>query len=302
MNRYIKSAVLASLALGGSLVGAAAHAQDVSIASPTTGNSQLVFFVSEDDTNNTYALVLNYNVTGTGGLFTYQTGTGSTTAVTTYSGDSNFSVNIGADSALVSFINANGGTSAPGTTLQWGVLGGERASTVTAATPGGSIVETTSLGDSSVVGIARSSISGAGGMLGANGGLTGDIQTLATEPAETSFNATYPNGVIGTSTSASGNNVTLYGTDTAVGNNALSSSLGFYALTVASSTVAGSASDEAPFKLGTFSITGTGANMELVFTAAGTSVPLPAAVWLLGSGLLGLLGVGRRRAASLTPA
>jgi hypothetical protein len=31
--------------------------------------------------------------------------------------------------------------------------------------------------------------------------------------------------------------------------------------------------------------------------SSGTPVPLPAAIWLLGSGLLGLAGVGRRKAA-----
>jgi hypothetical protein len=53
------------------------------------------------------------------------------------------------------------------------------------------------------------------------------------------------------------------------------------------------------FSLGTavFSLT----NDTLTFTGNGgtTPVPLPAAVWLLGSGLLGLAGVGRRRAAKV---
>jgi hypothetical protein len=34
-------------------------------------------------------------------------------------------------------------------------------------------------------------------------------------------------------------------------------------------------------------------------SVGGTAVPLPAAVWLFGSGLLGLIGVGRRRAAAV---
>ena len=33
----------------------------------------------------------------------------------------------------------------------------------------------------------------------------------------------------------------------------------------------------------------------LVYTPATGTVPLPAAVWLLGSGLLGLAGVARRK-------
>jgi hypothetical protein len=43
----------------------------------------------------------------------------------------------------------------------------------------------------------------------------------------------------------------------------------------------------------TWTLSATG---DLVYQVPGTSpVPLPAAVWLLGSGLLGLLGVGRRK-------
>jgi hypothetical protein len=37
---------------------------------------------------------------------------------------------------------------------------------------------------------------------------------------------------------------------------------------------------------------------HLVLAAAGNAVPLPAAVWLFGSGLLGLFGIGRRRVAA----
>jgi len=43
----------------------------------------------------------------------------------------------------------------------------------------------------------------------------------------------------------------------------------------------------------TWSLSATG---DLVYTVPGTSaVPLPAAIWLLGSGLLGLAGIGRRK-------
>jgi hypothetical protein len=34
----------------------------------------------------------------------------------------------------------------------------------------------------------------------------------------------------------------------------------------------------------------------LTLTGSGSAVPLPAAVWLFGSGLLGLAGVARRKA------
>lgn len=48
------------------------------------------------------------------------------------------------------------------------------------------------------------------------------------------------------------------------------------------------------FDLGTVTLA---ANGTLTFAAAAPSVPLPAALWLFGSGLLGLAGVARRRAA-----
>jgi hypothetical protein len=52
--------------------------------------------------------------------------------------------------------------------------------------------------------------------------------------------------------------------------------------------------------LGTATLTANG----VTFAAAGTGtpVPLPAAIWLLGSGLLGLAGVGRRKTAVSTAA
>jgi hypothetical protein len=43
--------------------------------------------------------------------------------------------------------------------------------------------------------------------------------------------------------------------------------------------------------LGTVTLTAAG----LVFSTAAAPVPLPAAIWLLGSGLLGLFGIGRRK-------
>jgi hypothetical protein len=47
---------------------------------------------------------------------------------------------------------------------------------------------------------------------------------------------------------------------------------------------------------GSISMNGTSGNLSFT-QAAISAVPVPAALWLLGSGLLGLAGVGRRRAA-----
>jgi hypothetical protein len=58
----------------------------------------------------------------------------------------------------------------------------------------------------------------------------------------------------------------------------------------------GNANGLASFKLAS--------NGDLVYDVAGgpSAVPLPAAAWLLGSGLLGLIGVGRRKAAAAAAA
>jgi len=50
--------------------------------------------------------------------------------------------------------------------------------------------------------------------------------------------------------------------------------------------------------LGTATLSANG--VTFAETTSGTPVPLPAAIWLLGSGLLGLAGVGRRKAVAPT--
>jgi hypothetical protein len=45
---------------------------------------------------------------------------------------------------------------------------------------------------------------------------------------------------------------------------------------------------------GTLTLSATG----LTYAAGTSAVPLPAAIWLLGGGLLGLFGIGRRKAAT----
>jgi hypothetical protein len=99
-------------------------------------------------------------------------------------------------------------------------------------------------------------------------------------------------GVFGTSISGGGTTLNLYNGGLDMSGVAPGSAVTLYGVTGNGS---GSGTTTA-FSLGSavFSL----ANDTLTFTGNGgnTPVPLPAAVWLLGSGLLGLAGVGRRRA------
>lgn len=70
----------------------------------------------------------------------------------------------------------------------------------------------------------------------------------------------------------------------------LGSTLSYFTATVNGSS-AGDASTFAQIA-GFWSLSNSG---QLTWNAASAAVPVPAAIWLLGSGLLGLVGVGRRR-------
>ncbi len=78
-------------------------------------------------------------------------------------------------------------------------------------------------------------------------------------------------------------------TDVAVG-----SANDFYNFTQTKTATSTTTTASTATLLGTFMLSGS----TLTYAAAGsTAVPLPAAVWLLGGGLFGLVGIGRRRAA-----
>lgn len=279
MQISVKNAVLAALAVAGAVAGVSAHAQNVTITSPTTGTgSQLVFWITDTANNTTFADVLTQTV---GSMFT-PPGTGAAGVVNTYNGDANFNLAIGTDSNLVSFLNQAGGT------FTWGITAGSSVGTG----PGSNIMIVTGSGataGSATTSILKTSLPGAIG----GAGWAGDVLNLQTSPLDGSgFNATLQ-GVIGTPTSKSLTSIDYYGAYANQAGLLLSQSSSLYAITQQSGQTNGTS-----FNLGTAMLTGSGATLDLVFTGNGgsTPVPLPAAVWLLGSGLLGLAGVGRRRA------
>lgn len=279
MQITLRMAVMAALAVAGA---AGAQAATVTMTSPTAGTgSQLIFWVNDTANGSTYADVLSQTV---GSMFT-PPGNGAAGTVNTYTGSSSFNLAVGSDSSLVSFINA---ANTAGQTLQWGITAGSSFGTGA----GSNIMIATGTGGaagSDSYSIAKASLANAIG----NAGLTGDVNNLVLQTTDGSgFNAT-TNGIIGTPASKSGTNITYYGyypdqTGLSVGQSAT-----LYAIT---NQTGSSYPNGVSFSLGTASLTGSGANLDLSFTKnGGSTVPLPPAVWLLGSGLLGLAGVARRR-------
>jgi hypothetical protein len=274
----LKYAVSAALAVGG-LMAAAMNAQagTIAIDAPSSGNSELVVWFTDLATNVTYSRVLTNKVTS---LFTYD-GAGNPAAVTQYNGDANFSVGLGADGTLTGFLSAAASASQ---TVVWGITSGAQ---VAASGPGSTVlIASAPVGTSTVIGLSKSILPSY------LAGFGSDVTVLQSKTAN-GFNATN-DGVIGEPSSSSGTNTTYYGAGINQGQ-ALTASEGLYAVTNPKGTI--STSVGVAYDLGTLALSGTGANLLLSFTGNGTSaVPVPAAVWLLGSGLLGLAGIGRRRA------
>jgi hypothetical protein len=72
--------------------------------------------------------------------------------------------------------------------------------------------------------------------------------------------------------------------------NAVGSSAAFYGITDNNST----STQVQSYVLGSLELYANG-TLATLSSGGGSSVPIPAAVWLFGSGLLGLAGIGRRR-------
>jgi hypothetical protein len=116
-----------------------------------------------------------------------------------------------------------------------------------------------------------------------NSGLNGDLKTLNLGTLD-AFGGT-SNGVIGTPQS-SDVNLNFY-TEGFISGSAIGTAAKLYGVTANGNT----AGQVLGYDLGSITFDGS----TLSFTGNTPTVPLPAAAWLFGSGLLGLLGIGRRR-------
>jgi len=266
MNTILKVGVASTLALG----GAAAHA---SIALPSSGSSDLILFA--------------------------EVVTGSNTEVASYAGDTGIAVPavggslssttvLGSDANLAALFAAD----AAGDTLEWAVQGG--------AFTGGTT--TGNFGTAGAVNFITTNGGPASNLTGKNVGNLVHWSSLDNTVSGLNTNFAGANSVEGNSAATAGiwdatqagtNVYGWYGNGPTT-NITLGSSATLFGVTGNGSSI----SKVVTSSLGTALLTSSG----LQITGNSTPpppVPLPPAVWLLGSGLLGLAGIARRKRNSI---
>jgi len=282
---------LSRLAAGGMMLATAvaANAATISTTDPATNNGDLLFYVTNSLSQVTDTFVLSPQQVNS--YFSTATATSHTTAAgaTPYkvTGDASFSYNFSGDTALATLI------SGAGADARWGIIGGANTGgTSNLQNLGATRFVLTSSTDASVTAITQANISSA-----VPSGYATDIANLVLSTADQTG---LPAGVTGTSNGIFGTNASVYSSQMGLYGADLkeNATIGTTAVKLYGTTSNGLLNGKAiAYNLGTASFDGT----TLTFTGnAGSTVPLPAAVWLLGSGLLGLLGIGRRRDLNVT--
>jgi hypothetical protein len=270
MNTMIKVGIASALAMG----YASAHASIVIPGSTNGAPSDVVLFAEV--------------VSGSTVLGSYAGDTG--VAVGTALTSSNLKIS-NSDSNLQSLLTL--GASA-GNTIEWAVLGGQFAfqgsntagdQYLTTLTTGASSLNNVTAGNygqwSTILNNTLVAVqTNAGGSGNVGGGGANSVF------ASTAAKGSVWDGTTGLTTTANLANWSLNGADNVI----TGTSTSLYEVTT-TPALAGTVAT-----LGTLSLTASG----LSYTPAGSGspVPLPAAIWLLGSGLLGLAGVGRRKASA----
>jgi hypothetical protein len=264
---------LLGLAIAGSLFAGSAGA--ITVTDPATGSGDLILFIQDVTTGQTYA-----RDTGISLASVYAVdASGANTAAA-------LNIHVTADANLSTFLGSVASTD----TLQWAVEGGAwTGSGSTALSPIGveRIVTTSGTGNAELV--SQSSFTSKFVNLSteiSNLNAFGMLDPMGSTH-ETGAKATSGDGIWGGPNGVAGD-TTWYG---ALDNSgiALTASQSLYGLT-GNGTKGGTTKFSL---LGTLSLDAAG-NLN---SAGGNPppVPLPAALWVFGSGLLGLFGVGRRR-------
>jgi hypothetical protein len=267
-NTILKSAVVGALALGGSSAFA--------LTAPSTGASDLILLVSNTTTAATYLLDTGISIDSVLPTGSLVSGAVLNTSLPGLTGSS------GPSTMLANFLSAN-----PASGDVWTLEAGQYQGTATT-------------GSDQTPGVAKA---------------------IFTSPALTTTNSNattktlinlnnFENGINQDVIQNTGGLFPLNtSTETTAGSFSASGTKKYGFLTVADSQAPGTTSELFGFTangstgklqsylLGTASLSTTG---TLTFTGNPSSaVPLPAAVWLFGSGLMGLVGVSRRRKAAV---
>ncbi len=280
------------LVVGAAMAAASIGAANAAITVPSTGDSQLLFFVNDLTAHSTYTAEVTLNQ-GTASASTINlssylsqanAASGSAGTITTINGNASFSENFSGDTALTSFISGAGSD-----TLQWGLFSGSSNGTVgvNKAAVGGTLMIATGVGSPTTPQTSEANFFNTA----ANNYLS-DIKNFNTaNPTLDAFNGT-GNGYFGTSKSKNNTNLTLEGAGYNQGGTTLDgSAFNVYGFS-STGTQTGSTAD---FLLGTASFNAATGILSFTGESGGPTLPLPAGAWLFGSGLLGLMGIGRRR-------
>jgi len=275
MNTFVKAAIAGVLSLGAT--GAFA-----SVGDPWSNSSDLVLVVENATTHNAYALDLGITMNQL--LPTNSLVSGAVLNTTVQTG---ISKTISASPALQSFLSAN---PAAGDlwTLEGGQYAGNSQNTATSSvdkTPGaGKMVITSAIGTGNNATISGKILSNMNSFMN---GLQADIHAPPTPPGLSQLETLTESNTATVSADISAE--ARYGFLTAndFGN------LGSTALQLFGFSGNGNTGTLQSYILGTATL-GNDGTLSLKTNA----VPLPAAVWLFGSGLLGLFGVSRRRSAA----
>jgi hypothetical protein len=281
---------------GTALAAAGANAATINVLPTATGGSDLILFVTDTANNAQFIQDLGVNVDSLGktvagvasdgvaySLFGSAAGTVGTINNPTVS--SSVIASNGVDAALASFLSTNSGG-----TFVWGL---EAAGTGDGSTNAGQarIVATLTGSPAQVQADAVSGTATAGSRAS---------QVYLNEPTSTNtagsaqtVNSFFSSVNSGTNTpygGTTGNGFQASGAVGGVSVNALGSSMYLYEL----ASTGGDSNFYAAANAITVSLGGV---ISGISSGSGSTVPLPAAIWLLGSGVLGLFGIGRRRIA-----
>ncbi len=273
-------------------VGVANAAGPISAVGTAAGGSDLVLFVTDTSNNQMFVQDLGVNVDSLGVTQAsvasdVAAGNGYSVGVNGTIGNLNNPVGTnGVDSALASFLTTNSGGN-----FVYGILG----TSIGNGTAGAGQQRQVSTLDVS----PTSALAGTG-----NAGqlFFGEPQTLDAASAAQSVNTFF--GTVNTGNqggtpygASSGNGAQAASTLGLPNDYALGSSVYLYEITTTGNTGVNGSGD-ANIYGSSEAITVSATGVISGFNSASTTppVPLPAAVWLFGSGILGLFGIGRRRA------